>query len=270
MSILKHNEAWQIPRQPERSSYDYSPCLCVSGYWFSSKFITRYHHPICTTPSHSKKSTTHLSTPKKSTTLNSFKKCLRVSIHSKLSTTLHSFKKMSTCLRTHLSRRRQYRYMFRHKTFPINWHIWQCLLLNNVHIHVRITVMISSSRLSHRVCQNNRITWWEEYFIDLFLLLLVNSSTSSVVPTCSATCLQLQHCWHSPIVSSAILQWLSIHSNNPMVNVHVFITRSRRGDDVVIQCLFKRRLAYSRGLLSGRLVVNRITHHSEIKPLLLS
>ena len=104
---------------------------------------------------------------KMSTCLNSFKTFYDTPFIQKMSTCLNSFKtfydtpfiqKMSTCLRTHLSRRRQYRYMFRHKTFLINWHIWQCLLLNNVHIHVRITVMISSSRLSHRVCQNNRIT----------------------------------------------------------------------------------------------------------------
>ena len=69
---------------------------------------------------------------KMSTCLNSFKTFYDTPFIQKMSTCLNSFKTFydtpliqnnSTCRRTHLSRRRQYRYMFRHKTFHINWHI---------------------------------------------------------------------------------------------------------------------------------------------------
>ena len=127
---MKHDK---FPRQPERSSYDYLPCLCVSDYWFSSKSITRYRHPICTTHLVTKKKNYDtLINSKNSTTLNSFNNFYDTPFIQKITTGLKSFKHFydtpfiqnnSTCRRTHLSRRRQYRYMFRHKTFHINWHI---------------------------------------------------------------------------------------------------------------------------------------------------
>ena len=83
--------------------------------------------------------------------------------------------------------------MFRHKNCSYYTGTSDNAITKYVHIHVRISFMISSSRLYRSACQKKscKMMGGIFYFIYLFVLLLVNSSASSVVPTCSAACLQL-------------------------------------------------------------------------------